>query len=215
MNILVSKLTPNDVAYLDDLLLDATGRIRLHPASVYQEIEPLHLTVWGVLKARYCYPTVELVEWLRNVIGDRKALEIAAGNGDLGYHLGIPMTDNYCQQYPDVKAYYELTRQVPTNPRPDVEKLDAIAALEKYSPEVVVGSFVTQVHRQGEAKGNMYGPDEELILKGSRCYVHIGNELTHGDKRILKHTHESFRFDWLVTRSVEPRKNIIYVWGEM
>jgi hypothetical protein len=41
--------------------------------------------------------TVELVAWLHDRIAGRKAIEIGAGMGDLGYHLGIPQTDSYAQ----------------------------------------------------------------------------------------------------------------------
>ncbi len=204
---------PPEVKYLDHLLLDAaTGRIKLLSASVYSGIDPLHLAVWGGMQARYVFPTTELIDWLRTFIRDRKAIEIGAGNGDLGYHLGIPMVDNYCQQIPEIRLYYELMRQSPTNPRSDVERIDAVTAIKKYRPGVVVGAYITQKYNGG-AGGNMYGPEEEDILGESRCYVHIGNEKTHGDKRIRRHPHQALQFDWLVTRSMRPDSNVIYVWG--
>ena len=44
------------------------------------------------------------------------------------------------------------------------------------------------------------------------CYIHIGNETTHGNKRIRKHPHERLQFDWLFTKSMHPKENVVYVW---
>jgi hypothetical protein len=208
------NLQPDDVKYLDSQLLDReTGRIKLLPASVYKDIDPIHLAVWGSLKARYSFPTKELIDWLRGVIAGRTAIEIGAGNGDLGYHVGIRMTDNYSQQFPEVKLWYALQSVVPTEPPSDVEKLDAIAAVKKYQPQVVVGSFITEKWYKGGATGNMFGPEEEDILAGTDCYIHIGNEVTHATKRIRKYPHETLKFDWLITKSMYPDQNVIYVWN--
>lgn len=208
-------MLPCDVTYLDDLLLDAaSGRIKILPASVYAGIDPTHLVVWGTAHARYTFPTKELIDWLRTVIAGRKAIEVGAGNGDLGYHLGIPRSDNYSQQIPHIRAYYELLRQVPTRPSADVERMDAVAAIHKYNPRVVVGRWITQKYKEGDKNANIYGPEEEEILGLTECYIHIGNEVSHGDKRIRSHPHRALRFDWLVTKSVLPEANVIYVWGE-
>jgi hypothetical protein len=213
MNILTVPITPEDVKYLDDLLLDkATGRIRLLPASVYKNIDPVHLPVWGVLKARYSFPTVELVDWLRETIRSRRALEIGSGNGDLAYHLGIRPTDNYCQQFPDVELYFRLIGQVPTRPTGDVEKIDALSAIKKYNPEVVVGSYITEQWKGGTS-GNMYGPKESDILNFAD-YIHIGNESTHANKTLITLPHQSFHFDWLFTKSFDASKNVIWIWNK-
>jgi hypothetical protein len=212
-------VSPNDVKYLDSQLLDSnTGRIKLLPASVYKGIDPIHLMAWGTWQARYSFPTIELIEWVKAKIGDRKAIEVGAGNGDLGYYLGIPQTDSYCQLIPWVQLYYRMNGQVPTNPLPDVQKLDAIEAIDKYKPQVVVGSFITQKAYDDSPNdgksGNCYGPEEENILSRADCYIHIGNDSPHGNKRIKKHPHEVLRFDWLVTKCMDPAKNAIYVWGK-
>ncbi|HEY3283412.1 MAG TPA: hypothetical protein VGN26_14180 [Armatimonadota bacterium] len=55
----------------------------------------------------YQFPTRELVLWLQELIRGRRAIEIGAGNGWLGWHLGIPMTDSYQQsEHPDTMLYY-------------------------------------------------------------------------------------------------------------
>lgn len=104
--------------------------------------------------------------------------------------------------------------QVPTHPTKDVEELDAIAAIDKYKPEVVVGSFITQKSYDNSPLdgGNCFGPEEEDILKRVKCYIHVGNDGPHGNKRILKHPHEVHRPEWLVTKCMDQKKNAIYVW---
>ena len=212
------SVRPEDVLYLDRVLLDENDRIRLLPAAEYKKIDPIHLMAWGGVRARYSYPTVELVEWIKNKIDGRSVIEIGAGNGDLGYHLGIKQTDNYSQLEPWVQLYYRMNGQVPTNPKPDVENLDAIAAIDKYKPKVVVGSFITQKAYDDSPNdgksGNMFGPEELDILSRVDCYIHVGNDGPHGNKRILKRPHEKHYFEWLVTKCVDPKKNAVYVWGK-
>jgi hypothetical protein len=91
-----------------------------------------HLMLWCVKSARYTIPTIELIDFLKARIGNRKAIEIGSGNNDLGWYLGIPQTDSYIQQTEAMKTLYSALGQVPTSPKPDVEKLDAIAAIKKY-----------------------------------------------------------------------------------
>lgn len=47
---------------------------------------------------------------------------------------------------------------------------------------------------------SVYGVDELAMLPKIETYINIGNDVTHGDKRILKFPHETFRFPWLITR---------------
>lgn len=207
------SILPNaDVSYLDGLLLDANGRIRLLPASEYAVIDPLHLRLWSVQNARYCLPTTELIDWLKDKIAGRSAIEVAAGNGDLGFHLGIPATDSYCQRRPDVLQYYAFLKQAPTKPTADIFEEDAIQAIDKRRPQVVVAAWLT--HKwTGTGDGNMYGPDEAEILDRVETYIHIGNEDTHRIKPILARKHESLKFPWLVSRAANPSNNIIYVFN--
>lgn len=215
MNVFALPCRREDVLYLDDVLLSSDGRIKLLPAAKYHEIDYCHLMAWGGMRARYTFPTIELVEWLKDKIAGREALEIGAGNGDLGYHLGIRRIDNYSQLQPDVILWYALHGMEVTQPTPDVEEIDAIDAINKYRPKVVVGSFITQ-KSYGDVKnsGNVYGPEEENILQGTDCYIHVGNENAHGDKRILRHPHQKFKFPWIVTKTIDQSKNVIYQWGK-
>lgn len=83
------NITSADVLYLDKILLADDGRIKLLPYTVYKDIPSVHLMAWGTWRARYSFPTIEMIEWIKDKIGDRKAIEIGSGNGDLGFHLDI------------------------------------------------------------------------------------------------------------------------------
>lgn len=81
----------------------------------------------------YCFFSRDLIEKLAELIGSRSCLEIAAGDGTLTRFLqeagvNCRATDDYSWQH-DVH-YPEL-----------VQRMDAHAALELYSPEVVICSW--------------------------------------------------------------------------
>jgi hypothetical protein len=197
--------------------LTPDGRIKLLPAREFQEVPLDHLRIWCHSTARYGIPTLELVMWLKNRIGTLKALEIGAGNGDLGWHLGVTMTDSYCQQDPLVKVFYSRGGQVPTNPPPEVKKYEAVEAIKKAKPQVVIGSWITRKFIQGRdiegvSEANIFGPIEENILKLCPCYIHIGNYNIHRGKTILSKKHSAFTFPWLVSRAADQGQNVIHVW---
>jgi hypothetical protein len=86
-------------------LLESNGIIKLRPASDYQLMPRDALRIWCHYEARYGIVTEELIEWLRQFIGGRNAIEVGSGAGDLAYHLKIPATDNRMQEWPEIKAH--------------------------------------------------------------------------------------------------------------
>ena len=177
--------------------------------------------IWAQKNARYVFPTTELVAWLKGFIARRKAIEVGAGMGDLGKAVGIQMTDSHVQTSPELRLYYQMSQCAITEPPADVEKIDAVMAVEKYNPDVVVAGFLTQRFEPGDdgtpkVNSSVYGPNEFEILAhpSVQAYVHVGNIGPHGDKRILKLPHKTLYFPWLVTRAFDQSKNVIYVWGE-
>ena len=92
----------------------------------------------------------------------------------------------------------------------DVIKMEAIAAIKHYNPATVIGAYIT--HKFNGKCGNMYGPVEGKILAAGCKYINIGNDKVHADKPIMKHPHQVYRFDWLVTRS-EKKLNYIKIWN--
>jgi hypothetical protein len=222
MNLILNDSDVPDTSYLDERWLHG-GRIRLLPADEFKSVPWLHLRMWMHRHARYSLPTAELIEWLRTEMGvvPTNTIEIGAGNGDLGYHLGILSTDSYVQQTPEFKVLYAMQKQTPTNPAPDVAKIDANELVEQYGPEQVVGSYITRKYVEGkeapDAQASVYGVDEEKLISGVQRYIHIGNEATHGRKTALSLPHRTYHFPWLITRGqlvAESNRGVIYVWAQ-
>jgi hypothetical protein len=90
--------------------------------------------------------------------------------------------------------------------------LEAVEAIEKYRPQVAVASWLTQKYVRGDTQGFSDGTDEEKIVIFVDTYIHIGNAGSHATKRILRYPHMEYKFDWLITRSLPPEDNVIYVW---
>jgi hypothetical protein len=213
---ILPALTPKERARMNVVLLDDRNQMRLLPAHEIRQFTPQALRVWATMNSRYNLPTVELVAWLRGEIGVRTAIEIGAGMGDLGNLLGIPMTDSYQQvDDPETAAIMALCNQPPTRPPREVLKMDATEAVTSFMPDVTIASWLTQRYLPGETRGNAKGPLEEIIVGNTAVYIHIGNEDIHGDKRILAMKHETYHFDWLVSRARNQSKNVIYVWRNL
>lgn len=214
---MLASILPNeDVTYLDNILLLPDGRLKLLSFEDYQQVNPVHLRLWAVHNARYCFPTVELIDWLRKEIGNRFAIELGAGCGDLGAHLGIIQTDSYMQRRPEIQLLYKAMGQAITYPPEDVYEYDALAAVKALRPDVAVAAWLTQKVVAEECtpdtQGSVYGADELEILKHVSTYIHIGNEASHGMKKALDIPCEKYYFPWLVSRAAFPEKNVIYIW---
>lgn len=190
------------------------------PASFYAHWPRHELMLWCTRRGFYCLPTHELVEFIRDQIDCEDALEVGAGNGCLGRSVGIPLTDSKQQEREDIKARYEDLGQALVTYGPDVEKLTALEAVEKYRPTVVLAAWVT--HRwsrdRPQARGNMNGVDEGRLLdkKSVKKYIFVGNENVHVDqarKPILSRRHETYHPPYLHSRSLDPR-DVVWVWSK-
>jgi hypothetical protein len=205
-----------DLDALDRKYLDERGRIKLLPAECFAVVPWIRLRAWLHYRCAYGVPTVELVNWLTEQIGGRKAIEIGAGTGNLGYRLGIPMTDSY-QQVEDVNtvAFFATHGQPLIKPPPEVEKEEAENAVRRRRPQVVIASWLTERHDPKDpfSKGNYLGPRYEYIIDRCETFILIGNEATHGRNRALKLPHEKFAFPWLVSRAARPDLNRIWIWS--
>lgn len=210
------RLSDMDTSDLDRLLLDDHGRLKVVPAEVYASIQPWDkLRLWTHKRAFYGLPTTELVDFIRQIIGGRTAIEIGSGNGVLGRALGIPMTDNLCQQQPDVAMFYAMTGQPVIQYGKDVECLDALAAVRKYQPQVVVASWVTQYSDGSNGRpGSMYGVDEEAMLNmpGVETYILFGSVRNHSHKDICSRPHRVIQEPWMWSRA-QLGDTALFVWG--
>lgn len=202
---------------LDRHLLDDDGRIKLLPAQTWRDVPHELLIRWCYDKGVYGIPTLELVEWLRRKIRDRSAIEIGAGIGDLGFHLGIPQTDSFVQSDGKWDKFYSMIGQSPTKPRADVVRMCAREAVAHYKPDVVIGSWITRRFVPGVDIPQVTlafpdGVDEEALYDSVDSYIVIGNEAIHGCKTLLERPHQVLHPTWLVSRSAQPTRNCIYLW---
>lgn len=211
-----SIITNTDKLPIPDLL-DSSGVMKLVSAADLDAINPQSLKVWCHTESRYGLPTIELIDWLRAYLNGRSAIEIGAGAGDLAFHLGIRATDSLMQKQPEIAAYYKMIGQ-PIIKYPDwVEGLDGLAAIDKYKPEVVIASWVTQwvsPNSSKEAQGNMFGVKEDVLLSKGVVYVFIGNLEVHGQKAILRQPHRELNLPFLRSRAINPSLNRIFIWNE-
>lgn len=201
--------------FLDSVWLDGNGRVMALTADGFRRTASLsERRAWAARKARYGFPTRELLDWLLSRMNGRTAIEIGAGMGDLGYHLGITMTDSYQQQDNTLLGMaYSTLGQTPTTPPKDVIKLDAVEAVRSMKPQVVIGSWITQRWQEGDKEGNVFGVMEEQIIANCETYIVIGNETVHSRKRIMTSPHQVFKFPWLISRAKDQSLNVIYVWN--
>lgn len=207
----VEWLPDVDVRYLDAVLMPA-GVVWPVSSALLREVDPQHLRAWCVKRGVYQIPTIELIAWLEKRIDGRLAIEICAGRSCLGRHIGSLMFDNYLHAQPSVRAWYERLGQTPAIPDRDVQRMDANEAVRRFTPQVVVGAWVTQKRFNGEYQASDFGVDEHEILDAGCTYIHIGNLRPHGQKRILIRPHEELELPFLFGRGIDASLNRVWVW---
>lgn len=201
-----------DVEYVYKEIFDNNGNLKLMPASYYNSLPEDTLPYIGHEKAIYSFPTIQLYKWVKEYYDLSNAIEIGSGAGGLHRLLGIKGTDSKMQELPEVIEQYKLMRQPTIKYPDDVEKIDAISAIKKYKPDIVIGCWITQLYNPITNHGSIYGVNEIKLLKKVKTYITIGNQIIHGQKDILKFKHEKIIIDGLVSRSTNPKLNCIYVW---
>lgn len=206
-----TAIQDKNVDYLDSIFMGQDKLLRPVPYAVLQDVPQVDIVIWCNKNGVYQIATIELIEWLREQIAGRKAIEIGAGKSGIGRALGIPTTDSFLHTQPLIQIYYSMLKQTITIPPDYVEELDAEQAIKKYEPEVVVGAFITQKHHEGEDGGNMWGVEDGEVVKAA-TYIHIGHDTPHGKKRINALPHKKYRFPWLVNRCFFREMSAISVW---
>lgn len=211
-------MIPSEVSGLASILLDKKGKLKLYPASWYDNIPWNTLRLFCHFYARYFLPTIEAIEFLKQKIKGKNVIEIGAGCGDLGYHLEIPMTDNYCQRWPDVQTFYSMVGQPVIDYSQDVLEMDALEAINKFNPDYVLGAWVTQwidpSFPPPIGGGSIYGIQEDLLLKKTG-YINISAHGIHKHKKILKYPHETINLSSLRSRKEDSRENVIWIFEKL
>lgn len=209
-----NSLQNADVSYLD-AILKPKGVLIPVPSAVLAPIPQEHLSLFCVENGVYQLPTTELIEWLSSYTRGRNAIELGAGNGVFGRALGIPMYDNKMQEWPEIKAHYQMLRQNTVQYGDDVITMDGMEAVKLTRPDVVIASWLTQIWKPEYEDGNMYGVDEEEMMEMVGTYIHIGNEKTHKTKAVLQNPkYEAQKIilpGVLFSRSMSANMNVIYL----
>jgi hypothetical protein len=192
------------------------GVLQPMPAAFYHGRDRQELSYWCLNRGFYCLPTVELIDWLRQRIEGETAIEVGAGQGTIGRALGIPITDSHQQSRPDIAQLYRQIGQVAVQYPPDVERLTAAEASQKYRPSVIIAAWLTwrynpMRHEQG---GNLHGVDETRLLAKPWLdqYIQIEHERVHRKRPIRGRRHVLHRLPFLVSRAFDDG-NVIRVWG--
>lgn len=168
---------------------------------------------FGHKHAMYTLPTIELIEFLNDRIGDKFAIEIGSGVGIIGKELAIKCTDNFCQEFPDVREFFKNIRQPTINYGEHVMMKNAEKAAIELQPDIILGSWITHKFTHNAKGGSVYGVNEEVLLDNCQEYIMLGNESVHKDKPILKHKPQIIKdCPGYVSRSSSPENNALYIW---
>jgi hypothetical protein len=198
-------------------VLGPDGRMRILPAAFWAKTSANERALFGHNTGIYSFPTEELVARLKEIIGDRSAIEIGSGNGVLAEALGIPATDSFQQTQADTVEAYEEHGYVTVPYGPNVEKLTAYDAVRKYDPDVVLGCWVTHKYNPDQPwlKGNEFGVDEADVLEHCEEYVFVGNlkpEVCHTKKPIFQQIHETETPHWIYSRAQDHKREVLIRW---
>lgn len=211
---IITSLKNSNIITIYNEVLDNNNRVKLMPAEEWRKYKWDDFRLFCHEFSRYGIPTIEVINFLKEKINGRRTLEIGAGAGDLGYHLGIKMTDSKQQERPEVIAAYKAMRQPLIKYPKDVERREATDAVYKYKPEVVVASWITTYAPHEMPYGsNPYGVREFDILRLCETFILIGNRDTHGDKPIMEIEHEEYLLSGLVSRAHNQDNNRIWIWN--
>jgi hypothetical protein len=208
---MITILPIKDITYLENIVFE-NNKFNFKSIDFYRSIPESDIQLFCLKNAFYCLPTLELAEFLKERIGDRKALEIGAGNGYLAKYLDILATDSYIQNDPIMKKFYEMVVQQPiVKYGNNVKKIDGNSAIVKYKPDVTIACWVSQKIEIDRTKNYKdLRVDEEEIIKNTGEYIFIGNENTHKNKTILKLPHETIPIEFVSRNGFEG--NIIWSW---
>lgn len=205
-----------DTSAVRRAVLDGDGRIRELPAAEWLQFPWEELRMFMHEYPVYVLPTTELLDALEDLTKGMKTIEIGAGTGNIGRHLGIKMTDSYLQQKNElVKKIYLLSGQPVIHYPPDVIKADALTAYRRFKPECVLGCYVTHRWQEGMQTGNMYGVDFERLLPLVKRLILVGNKRLHWENPIMSLRHKEIELQGtLITRNEDRSSDRIFVWDK-
>lgn len=208
------QLDPSKIRDISDEVLDDRGRMQVLPAAYWAGTTVLERALFGHKNGVYGFPTVELVEWLQEQIGQQSAIEIGAGNGVMAEALGIPATDSLQQRMPKYALIYAASGFPTVRYGPNVIEMHASRAVRKYKPDVVIGSWITHKWdpRRPEAEGNEDGVDFPDILHNCKKLILVGNSQVHRWNGLWDRDVELLTPDWVYSKSHNGAKDFVATW---
>lgn len=206
-----------DVSHLDSFFLNTDGTLKAVDDIDLHQLDSIERRVWAHNNSVYQFVSKEMISWLKEFIGTRSAIEICAGNGAIGRHLGIPTTDNYFYMSSKGMEYCQQKGERPVRPGADVINMEAVEAVEFERPKVVIGAFVPPQYKHmygSSSSGVSWGVDEERLLRTVQTYILLGNMETHMNRRIFCSTHKEYTPPWQVTRCENQLLNRMWIWDK-
>jgi hypothetical protein len=205
-------LPKSDITYLEKELLK-DGKFQFKNKEFFKNVPENDVMIFCLKHAFYLLPTLELVEFLKSRIKDKRTIEIGSGNGYLAERLNILATDSYMQDNLGTQLVYTFMQQPTVTYGKNVFTFTANEAVIRYTPEITIGCWVTHKYDpiKHEIGGNMVGIIEEDIIKNTKEeYIFIGHKNTHKLKPILSLPHETIELDGLVSRN-GYQGNVIWI----
>lgn len=163
--------------------------------------------------ATYVVPTEEFIDYLDELIGEEKAIEICAGNGYIGSNLDIMMTDSYQQRDDKMTVMmYDLMRQPRIKYPGSVLKMEASQAVRRMKPHTVIGCYATHKWRDDVQNGNDKGVDFADVFAHIHRLVLVGHKETHKYNPMMELPHKEIELPGLLTRAADQSLNRIFIW---
>lgn len=199
---------------ISEEVLDDRGRMQILPASFWAGTTIPERALFGHKNGIYGFPTVELVDWLEEQIGQQSAIEIGAGHGVLAEGLGIPATDSFQQNQQKYALIYAASGLPTVKYGPNVVEMHASRAVRHYKPDIVIGSWVSHKYdaRRPEAGGNEVGVDFPDILRNCKKLILIGNTQVHRHNGLWTRDVELLTPDWVYSRSHNGAPDFVATW---
>jgi hypothetical protein len=208
----MNDISEREYKELDNILLDKNGKLKLIKAAALKNIPQQNIACWCRKNSIYSIVTTELIDWLKDQIKDKVAIEIGAGKNILGKELGIVQTDSYIQNTPEVVEKFIQMRQPIIEYPERVQKYEAREACTRYRPQVVIGTWITQLGGSTVPQSSPYGVNETKVVNWVEKYILIGHEDSHNMKKIMDIPHKTYEFPWLYSRAMNVNGNKIWVW---
>lgn len=201
-----------DLSHIRKTLLQGR-KIVPAPYAVWRQFSWLEILQFLYETATYVAPTEELLDFLDELIGDEKTIEICAGNGSIGSELDIVMTDSY-QQRDDkfTREHYQKTGQPLIQYPGNVLKLEASAAVRRMKPHTVIGCYAMHKWREDTKSGNYKGVDFEDVYAHCSRLVLVSHLQTHKDNPLMSLPHQEIELPGLLTRAADQSQNRIFIW---